>query len=348
MPVIRRGKPDLDYPEQTPLGQLDYLTWHNRRTKLLPTGLPEAPEVREIAWAPGMRLKKHVLDPQMHYSKRESGWVAYRLTPERAIWRDLTAFLNLTADMEKAQPIVALRRLAERAQRFPELNSALYSLTAFGLVKDKGALRLMRQERTPLPAILLREEGIGALSRALRTADQMARVFRRTSFVVALLMLYPEEKLQRLLDDGMKTLDKRLGSGSSSSSKDQAAKRAYALHASWGIERVYWSRVEPCFYRFVQQLPASLDAALDSWRSDISRIAGEVFGVLQTYAGHDARAVRATAVGHQVFLMGRAQVLGSKRDDDSVQPGEDETQPTEESEDETDNEVDTLDEIGDE
>lgn len=307
---LKAGKRTLKYDNHIPLGQLDYLTWHNRKTKLIPTGPLDNPEVRQIAWAPGLRLESDITDPMQHYDQSKDGWSAYVLRPERALWRDLTTFVNISADMATTRPVAAIRRLAFLAQQFEELRGATPILATFAIAKDRASLFYIRQERTPLPTdLLLKPELAGHLGQGLRAADRVALVVRRASFALAWMLLYPATALEKV--QGEKDVDAKFTKGSSKNSRNLDAKRAYMLQTSWGVERVYWSSLENHFHWFIQGLPQSPDEAIQIWRGELRRAARDAFNITQEYAGGDRRAMRAAAVANQLFNRGLSKVLGS-------------------------------------
>lgn len=310
------------YKDFHPLGQLDYLTWHNRKTKLFPEGPEDNIVVRTIAWAPGMRLDKEVLDPMQHYTKSDQeGWDAYVFKPERAIWRDLDTLLRFSRSNSKSQGIASITWIARLAMSEPQLMEKTYCLSAFGTAKKAAKLLYLRHETTPLPIDLLQEEELlGQLTLAMQVADDTAFHIGRAAFVLAWLTLYPTTK-----SEDFATSDKinvKIKAGSSEKSKDEQAKRIYNLFTSWGIERYYWSDLGVHFHSLLENLPNAPELALQTWRDQVRHTATAAFQQAEKCAGKDNRAMRAAAVARQHFYIGLAATVGKASTNHSIEGGE--------------------------
>lgn len=309
------------YENHAPLGRLDYLTWPNRKIKLIPEGTADEPFVRTIAWAPGMRLRDDVLDSMQYYTKTDKGWQAYTLQTERSFWRDLASFLRFSRSGPAVRPIASILWITDFVRRIPELHDKTYILTAFGMAKNKASLEYLRHETTPLPiALLQKEELVGDLSRSLQSAERVATVIRRSSFTLAWLILSPQTEAEKFAKDD--TVDARMAKGRSKESKDDEAKRTYKLHRSWGVEGYYWSDLEVQFHHLIQALPDTAEQAMETWRVAVRRAANVAFDRMIRYAGGEQRAQRAAAVARQRFNIGLAAALGKARPDEKTKSNE--------------------------
>jgi len=304
----RGGRRQLRYEYHFPLGQLDYMTWHNRKIKLFPEGPKDSIIVRSIAWAPGMRLDGEVIDPMQHYTRTPDGWRVYSLKPERSLWRDLDTFLRFSRTSNEVQGIACIAWVAALARREPRLIEKTYLLSAFGMAKDTAKLLYLRHETTPLPTDLLRKEGLlGQLTRALQIAEHSSSSVRRATFVLAWLILSPDAGTTGFSRD---LIDAKMAKGRTRQSRDEEAKRIYKLSESWGVERYYWSDLEVHFHRLIQNLPDAPEQALQTWRDQVRRAATAAFNQAERHAGSDGRTMRAAAVARQRFYIGLAAAIG--------------------------------------
>ncbi|RLC81739.1 MAG: type I-E CRISPR-associated protein Cse1/CasA [Chloroflexi bacterium] len=317
---IRNGKRRLSYERHVPRGQLDYMTWHNRKIKLFPEGLGDSIVVRSIAWAPGMRLDDQVTDPMQHYTRGKDGWQVYSLKPERSLWRDLDSLLRFFQPGSKALGVSSIAWVATLTRKDPQLVAKMYLLSAFGMVKDKAKLLYLRRETTPLPIDVLRDKTLlGQLARALQIADRSSVAIRRAAFVLAWLILSPDIEVKAVSRD---QIDAKIARGRNTRGKDEEAKRIYKFYQSWGVERYYWSDLEVHFHRLIQDLADAPEQSLQIWQNQVRRAATSAFNQVESYAGGDQRAMRATAVARQWFYIELAAVLGKANNKSHTKGGD--------------------------
>jgi CRISPR system Cascade subunit CasA len=99
---------------ERPKGYLDYLTWHNRRIWLRPQEIDGQVIVRDMYWAPGLKLDVEDVDPMMHYFvDKEGGIRPLSFTATRALWRDSNVLFELEG---VNKPPKVVRWLADLAQ----------------------------------------------------------------------------------------------------------------------------------------------------------------------------------------------------------------------------------------
>lgn len=327
--TARNEKQELQYGNQTPLGQLDYLTWHNRKIKLFPETVDEDYVVRKAAWAPGMRLEKDVLDPMQFFDKSDDGWQRLGLRLGRSLWRDLDVLLRLPGSSGGIRPIRALDWISRSMKDEADLCNKLYILSAFGMAKTQAKVLYLRHETTPLPSALLSSDSrdilLGYLSTLLQAAEAVCTEVNRAAFVFAWHLLSPRT-LPNYFDNS-ELVDAKLRSGAWDQTRDEEAKRAYGLYASWATELTYWATLECSFHRMIAGLPSNPEQSSDEWRQEIRRCATITFKQVISNAGSDLRAHRAAALASQTFNRGLAAALGKADHSDlSSQEGtEDET-----------------------
>ncbi len=309
-----------------PKGYLDYLTWQNRRIWLLPEKVNGRVVVRKMTWAPGLVMEADDIDPMKHYRlSRTSGMQPLCFSSERALWRDSGVLFQI-ASAETKPPLVVswLDQLAGRSQI--DLTRR-YQLVGLGMAKNKASVEFLRAENLPLSLKLLRDtERIGDLSHALVDAENTARAIRRSVFLLALLMLYPDTADDSVNDDGR--VDERIAKGQNSKSSDRDAQHAYSLAKSWDVESLFWNKLEQHFHRFIQDLPDTPVQALKTWRNEVRCAAKESFAQAIRYAGEDLRAQRAAALASQTFHRGLAAALGKADHSDLSSQEETENETT--------------------
>jgi CRISPR system Cascade subunit CasA len=316
------------YSDFSPLGRLDYFTWHNRKIQLFPEMVDGKVVVRKIAWTPGIRLRDDVTDPMQFWDRRDEGWQQKRFRPDRALWRDLQTLLTVVGS-DKVRPIASIGWISDLAKTDPALLPKTKRLSAFGVAKSKASPILMRHEITPLPFELFRDDGkLARLGKAIKTAEKIRDVICTAAFLLAWVFVKPETNLEQLVQRESKEGDKRgaitllkkillerlrKGAVEDSKIKDEdgrIARRSYKLLASWGIERHYWGRLEAHFHRFVQTLPENPEDATTQWKAELRSAARAAFDQASAYVGGDHRAFRAQALSSQLFNITLAGVLG--------------------------------------
>ncbi len=310
------SKDPLHTERTVPLGYLDYLTWYNRKIKFFPENTDHGVVVRQVAWAPGLRLDDGVTDPMQRYWKNDKGgWQEMPFSPERALWQDSAVLLDLSADRSKVRPIAAVEWISRIARTKPELLKKTCRLAAYGMSKYTAKIEFFRAELTPLPIQYLQDDDlVGKLSSALELADRTARELAIATFNLARLILYPRTEDGEM--EPTKTIEKM------KRRNDDETKRIKPLANSWGTERYFWSGLELHFYRLVQDLPADSPTALKAWRAQLRRAAPAAFKQAEDYAGADRRAQRAIVQARDEFDFGLRHILTEPNEADSTNGGE--------------------------
>jgi CRISPR system Cascade subunit CasA len=312
-PAWEMDKPFEDDPAR-PYGYLDYLTWHNRRIRLLPEFTPSGLGVQEMMYEPGLKTYdaknksvRETFNPLMYWIPNEKPRRArkrsHRALPfdkGRALWRDSTVLLRLPSgdDDSRAKPPQALRWVQSLVPDVlkPE---QVYRYLALGMCSQPGQAKVFfyRMEVMPLPLKYLKdEELVGRLSQALEAAEKTGGQLRFAVFTLARLLLKPA------------TTDKELKEKKPSK---EEAKRITKLANSWGVERYYWSGLELHFHRLLKDLPNDSQAALDEWYKQLRRAARYAFECGEAYAGQDRRTQRAIVKAREQFDRGLGRTLRS-------------------------------------
>jgi CRISPR system Cascade subunit CasA len=312
---------------QHPKGYLDYLTWHNRRIWLYPEISEQGVVVRQMSWAPGLRLDSEDIDPMKQYiADDQEGFRVLCFQPDRALWRDSAVLLRLGDNNKHPRIVGWLADLSGRSPKALEENRQ-YRLMALGLAKSRASLDFLRAESLPLPIEFLANEGfVSDLSTAIEFSEKTGKLLNRCAFLLAWLIHTPStpdknfDELDQKFDEQTR-IDDKITRGRNDKSKDREAQQVYRLFSSFGVERLYWSQLEAHFHRLIQDLPDDPETAKENWRAHLKRVAHGAFNQAIAYAGADRRAQRAIVKAEEQFRFGLAQILNVKQTD-SLNGGE--------------------------
>ncbi len=211
-----------------PLGRLDLYTWQSRRLRLVP---PEPGDdsdvVSKVHFAQGREVDKEEMDPMKPYRRDERrGWLVFSIDPDRGMWRDSAALLQLAHDPDRSVP--ALNWVARATLDGSLPHEKVYSLDAFGVGTQVGkatSVILWRHDRVPIPVKYLNSpELVTTLQTAFKMADEMASALSRS-----------------------------LAPSAGETTKDEG--RILETMAKRSPKAIYWSRLEIPFRRFLLVLP---------------------------------------------------------------------------------------------
>jgi CRISPR system Cascade subunit CasA len=306
---------------QHPKGYLDYLTWHNRRIWLYPEISEQGVVVRQMSWAPGLRLDGEDIDPMKQYiADDQEGFRVLCFQSDHALWRDSAILLRLGDNNKHPRIVGWLADLSGRSPKALEENRQ-YRLMALGLAKSRASLDFLRAESLPLPIeFLANEDFVSDLSTALEFSEKTGKLLNRCAFLLAWLIHTPStpnknfDELDKKFDEQTR-IDDKINRGRNDKSKDREAQHIYQLFSSFGVERLYWSQLEAHFHRLIQDLPSDPEAAKEKWRAHLKRVANAAFYQAIAYAGTDRRAQRAIVKAEEQFRFGLAQILNINQSD---------------------------------
>jgi CRISPR system Cascade subunit CasA len=302
-----------------PYGLMDHLTWHNRRVRLLrDVGRSDGLYIREMLYDIGLRTSdaarksvRDVFNPLYYWranTRQKTGGGAegrshspVYFQTEKAMWRDSAVLFNVKREQkDEADKVPAA---LEQIQMYADdgiLNwSQTFKLQAFGACTESGQDKTFfyRHETLPLPLSLLRSDDrslFGYLAEALGAAERTKEVLTSAVFQLARLILSPS-----LTEENMR-----------SKLEKEERERVIKLASSWGIERYFWTDLEPYFHCMIQDLPDQPEKAVQTWRDEVRRAARTAFRQAESYAAGDRRAQRATALAQQRFNIGLAAAVG--------------------------------------
>ncbi len=285
-PAWEKDNPHLP-ARQIPEGYLDYLTWQNRRILLIPEGAEEAPFVRSVTVAPGLRLDAGVYDPMKLYRDgREEGRISTRFSEDRALWRDSGSLFGLKKIGN--HPPNTFKWLNDLAEKECVPKNQIYRFMALGMANDQAKVEFFQEEHLPLPLDYLENEMlVEKLGSSLQLAEDTRFALRIASQWMAVLIL-------AIKFDGKKWQD-----------VDRITKtQAENLTTHWNVERNYWQQLEIPFQHFLEDLPKNPGAA-QIWREVLQRSAWNALEQAANFAGDDAVALKAAvrARGKLAYLL---------------------------------------------
>jgi len=285
-PAWEMEDPFVPQREQ-PLGYLDFLTWQNRRVSLIPEGSPAHPTVKAMKISQGLKLRADVLDPMKHYRIDEKkGYLFHRYSEERSLWRE-SATLFKVRNAAEARPPHAFGWLAELAEDEAIQKHQTYRFMALGMSNDQAKIDFYRHETFPLPLRYLQNDLlIGKLASALVVAEDTARALWSAGNQLAVLIVSPNSDGKAWKDINKLT-------------KEDGKK----LFRHWGVERVFWSRMEIPFYEFLQDMPDNPDAALNRWYKTLQQTAWDALASAEGMAGESVHALKAAVKAHGVLAV---------------------------------------------
>lgn len=275
-----------------PLGCLDYLSWQSYRIWLEEPGTDGL--LRELQIGLGQpKLAPTVFDPSKHHravkksSQNPSGYTPLRFSESRVLWRDSSAILEPAqggqADADKRPYCITwLNTLfaedaGDRLQGYERT-----PLLALGMASDQAKIEFYREERMPVPAIYLHDRRLVSLLKAgLERSEQARQALSRALFRLAEYIIAPD-------------------TGKTESRKPRR-EDIRPLVDHWNVERQYWASLGSAFWRLVENLPQSGEAALVAWVETLMRAAREAFESAENLAGNDARVLKAAAEGRRTL-----------------------------------------------
>lgn len=260
-------------------GPVQGYVWPGRSIRLVqePDG-----RVSQVAYAEGVppKLVEGWQDPMTALRRLKDGtFYPMKLSAERLFWRDFSAVVpdlarETVVNEEKGEasvregraPLVLGHALA--LYRELGLENQPIPMQVFGQVNDQAKIELWRTERYDLP-----------------TSAQDPHLFQHVTTA-----LNEAQETRDVLSSALRGLAGRLlSAGGRDAHKDDVTRLARSL----GGEQAYWATLEDAFRIFLRHLSGDVDAALNTWRADLARVAANAWTLASRSAGKDGRALRA-------------------------------------------------------
>ncbi len=302
--------------ERHPRGYLDLLTWQSRRVRLI----PEMDErgctvVRRVVLMKGYQFpeagERYGRETMLAFVRNtrpgEDPWPAIGFQEGRAVWRDsLALFQSVSGERQRPKVLDWLNDLAfdghvERSQTLP--------LDLYGMTTDRANVLLWRHERLPLPLeYLSNDKLLDKLRVALDVAEETSTLFRTGYDSVR------TEDGARTVPRPIQVLARSLLTTSEEREPDREALRQLCEHLA--PERLYWSRLDTEFRRFLVDLAQDVDEEgeygtrlVPAWMRTVRTAAWETFREVTNDLGTSARALRAVAQAERTFNRGLSRTV---------------------------------------
>lgn len=280
-------KPD----RKIPYGYLDFLTWHDRKIRLVAMVSDGEIHVNRMVLAPGLQLDSSVLerDPMKHYRiDDKEAYKALRFREDRSVWRDSASLLQITA--KNRQVPAVFRWLARLSDQGILDEGVALRYMALGMATEPGnaVVEFYRSEHMPLPVAYLKDlHLVELLTRALEAAENTASELWKASSTMAAVLLAPDEESERRANpDDIRD-----------------------LRATMGAERRYWAGLEPLFRETMQALPDQSVEAMRRWFDWLREAAWTTFNDVSDGLGDNPRALKAVVRGREQLAQGLGRVL---------------------------------------
>ncbi len=278
-----------------PRGYLDYLTWQNRRVLLVPEETPTGIAIRQMTFAPGLRLEGDVLDPMKHYRVDEKrGYLVQRFSEDRALWRDSSALFKLRD--KGYRPPHTFRWLSELVIDAGYLEaSQTHRYLALGMANSQAKVDFYRSEHCPLPLRYLTERTlVERLDEALKMAEGVRSQLWGAARTLATLLLSPQSDTE--------------------AGRQPAREDLECLTDQWAIERDYWSRLDIPFRQVLEAMPDDVEGTLTGWRETLRRTAWVAFDRVAGDLENDLRHLKATVRARDQLAAGLGKALPRNKD----------------------------------
>jgi CRISPR system Cascade subunit CasA len=174
--------------------------------------------------------------------------------------------------------------LAELAEDEAIAKHQTYKFMALGMSNDQAKIDFYRHETFPIPLDYLTDHTLlKNLADALTIAENVNRAVWNAGNQLAVRIVSPSS-------------DGKSWKEISKLTKEDAKK----LFQHWGVERVFWSRLEVPFYEFLQTLPDD-ESALDDWYATLQQTAREALDGAERMAGESVNALKAAVKARGVL-----------------------------------------------
>jgi CRISPR system Cascade subunit CasA len=288
--VLRKTDADLPcweqddpfQPErQAPHGYLDYLTWQNRRVRLIPEVQGGQVVIRQATASPGLRLSQELRDPMKHFRIDEKrGIRPIQASQGRVLWRDSTALFRIRSPAE--QPPRAFSHVNHLILDEALDRAARYRSLAYCMVSDQAKVEFYRAEQMPLPLAYLENETlVNELDTALQQAEGVRVKLWTSVRSLAELLIAPQSDLK----DGRKPDSKDINN----------------LISHFNYEWLYWQALELPFYALMDALPGQGLQALDAWQQVLIDAARAALEDAIAQAGETPAALKASVTARNVL-----------------------------------------------
>jgi CRISPR system Cascade subunit CasA len=183
MPVWERDLTVAYFDRTSPDGPLDRLTNLSRMIRLIPETVDGVTKISRCYYTQGRTLSEGQDTMVSYRTDPKLGFQSYKVSAERASWRDLHALLSFSGADGSRDDLRAgvLRFVGDRvAEEFLSLPNSTINLHVAGVAADKAKVLLWRSDAVNLPATFLSDEKrvvelMGCMEDAKEVASEVGR-----------------------------------------------------------------------------------------------------------------------------------------------------------------------------
>ena len=318
-------EPSQGRGERTPDGRVDLFTWQSRRSRLFRAQASDgSTQIDRVKLVPGFHvpllwspledesLQSFIL--QLEAKPAERPWFQYRITPERAVWRDSSAIIHgIEGEKRRKRQPLTLSWIAQLVWDGELTTGFQCRVEVAGFATHQQKVRLWRRERLPVTAGLLRDPRCQeSLRGSLQHADDTAYALSTATEKLAAEILSPS------LDPNAST--------------KPDPTRVKQLASSLETEIQYWASLSIPFHVFLESLGVSQqlsgeenqhsaqDTAFAVWKRNVRSAALDAFtqassGVTQNVRGLRAQAIAETELRRRLAAAARKLLGGGNAEE---------------------------------
>lgn len=289
----------VPFKERTLNEYLPLLTGQSRWVRLIADDSSGSTVVKGLFVTQGDWFSNDYFDPMKKYVRGKKEWFAKKLIPEKALWRESAAWLELNKETKGREPSIiapaCIRQTNELVARGKVGFDKLLLLTALGQSVEgtKATVLAWREEALSVPLKYFeRQEYVEYLSQSLGWAEKGARDLESAISVLT----------QELIKE-------RLANVKSQKKKEEMKKKiAEELLEQLDVLRRYWPHLELPFFRLLEALPHDPDTAQSCWMEEITSTIRHALNEGLAGLPHRARDLSA-AMAAKGILAGRIKAM---------------------------------------
>jgi len=300
LPAWRMDDPFVS--RNIPYGLKDYLTWLNRRIRLIPEPTENGFVVRRMTDGPGLRLDdsfidgQSIRDPFHFYYQGSNSILPEKFSENKAIWRDSAALFSFETYGQRnlLAPEIVLH-LQYLVNRKVISDQRLFRLSAMGMASDKAKILFYQQEELPIPVKYL--ENIN-LVRELN------------------VMLELGENCSKKLFGALSVYARIAVDGNDNSEENGRLKKlsqdAEKFREHLGGDRFFWVEAQRGFLDLLIDLPVNEEGAKNNWVNHLRLTTLSAFDQAITFSGNSTRYQEAAVIAEKSLWFNLNEILGQK------------------------------------
>lgn len=307
IPLSENDKPawrmnDPFEQRKTPFGLKDYLTWQNRRIRLIPEETDNGIVVRKMTDGPGLRLDdsfidgQSIRDPFHFYYQGSNAILPQKFSESKAIWRDSAALFSFETNNQNQllapEIILHLKFLVNRRII---ADNQMFRLSALGMASDKAKILFYREEELPIPILYLEDINlVRELGDMIELAEKCSRKLFGAINVFARVAVDGINELQNLREIKKLSPD------------------AEKFRNHLGGDRFFWVEAEKGFLSLLLDLPNAPLEAKKVWGDHLYSSAYKAFEKTTNFSGDSTRYLEARVLAEKSLWFSLNEIFDRK------------------------------------